>query len=45
MAGQPEGVDLKNVLYGSLGASYKVTDAGSLGAAYDFASAALAGAS
>lgn len=43
--GKPEGVDLKNVLYGSLGASYKVTDAGSFGAAYDFASAALAGAS
>ena len=43
--GRPEGIDLKNVLYGSLGASYKVTDAGSLGAAYDFASAALAGVS
>ena len=42
--GDPDGLNLKNVVYGSLGASYKVTDAGTLGAAYDFATAAVDGA-
>ena len=36
--GKPEGADLKNVLYSSLGASYKVTDAGSLVATERFVS-------
>lgn len=34
--GDPEGIDLKNAVYGSLGAVYRVSAATSAGAAYDF---------
>lgn len=34
--GDPEGIDLNNVVYGSLGAAYRVSAATSAGAAYDF---------
>jgi hypothetical protein len=42
--GKPDGVELKNVVYASLGSSYKLTDTGTLGASYDIASAAVSGA-
>lgn len=34
--GDPEGIDLNNAVYGSLGAAYRVSTATSAGAAYDF---------
>lgn len=41
--GSPDGVSLKNVTYGSVGASYGVVSAGTLGLALDFATAAISG--
>jgi len=34
--GDPEGIDLRNVVYGSLGAAYRMSAATSAGLAYDF---------
>lgn len=41
--GEPSGVDLDNVTYGSIGGGYKFTQASSVGVSYDWATAAVNG--
>ena len=42
--GEPSGVNLKNIVYGSLGGGYKFTKDTEMGASYDWATASVGGA-